>query len=148
VPIATVTVYTDGACSGNPGPGGWAWAVAPDGEPRASGGDPRTTNQRMEITAVLEAVQVLPGPLHVMSDSTYVVNCFRDRWWVTWQRNGWRNSKRQPVANRDLWEPLVDLVNARGDVTFGWVKGHGSDPMNNLVDQMAVAATVEAAQRG
>jgi ribonuclease HI len=143
-----VTVYTDGACSGNPGPGGWAWAVAPDGEPRASGGDPRTTNQRMEITAVLEAVQVLPGPLHVMSDSTYVVNCFRDRWWVTWQRNGWRNSKRQPVANRDLWEPLVDLVNARGDVTFGWVKGHGSDPMNNLVDQMAVAATVEAAQRG
>jgi ribonuclease HI len=148
VPIATVTVYTDGACSGNPGPGGWAWAVAPDGEPRASGGDPRTTNQRMEVTAVLEAVQALPGPLHVMSDSTYVVNCFRDKWWVAWQRNGWRNSRRQPVANRDLWEPLVDLVNARGDVTFGWVKGHGSDPMNNLVDQMAVAATVEAAQRG
>jgi ribonuclease HI len=146
--MATVTVYTDGACSGNPGPGGWAWAVAPDGEPRASGGDPRTTNQRMEVTAVLEAVQALPGPLHVMSDSTYVVNCFRDKWWVAWQRNGWRNSRRQPVANRDLWEPLVDLVNARGDVTFGWVKGHGSDPMNNLVDQMAVAATVEAAQRG
>jgi ribonuclease HI len=148
VPTATVTVYTDGACSGNPGPGGWAWAVAPDGDPRASGGDPRTTNQRMEITAVWEAVRALPGPLHVMSDSTYVVNCFRDKWWVTWQRNGWRNSRRQPVANRDLWEPLVDLVNARGDVTFGWVKGHGSDPMNNLVDQMAVAATVEAAQRG
>jgi ribonuclease HI len=146
--MATVTVYTDGACSGNPGPGGWAWAVAPDGDPRASGGDPRTTNQRMEITAVWEAVRALPGPLHVMSDSTYVVNCFRDKWWVTWQRNGWRNSRRQPVANRDLWEPLVDLVNARGDVTFGWVKGHGSDPMNNLVDQMAVAATVEAAQRG
>jgi len=145
--MASVTVYTDGACSGNPGPGGWAWAVAPDGDPRASGGDPRTTNQRMEITAVLEAVRALAGPLHVMSDSTYVVNCFRDKWWLTWQRNGWRNSKRQPVANRDLWEPLVDLVNARGDVTFGWVKGHGSDPMNNLVDQMAVAATVEAAQR-
>jgi len=147
VSLTHVTVYTDGACSGNPGPGGWAWAVAPEGMPSASGGDPRTTNQRMEITAVLQAVQALPGPLHVMSDSTYVVNCFRDRWWVNWQRNGWRNSKRQPVANRDLWEPLVDLVNQRGDVTFGWVKGHGSDPMNNLVDQMAVAATVQAAQR-
>jgi ribonuclease HI len=147
VPLTPVTVYTDGACSGNPGPGGWAWAVAPEGTPSASGGDPRTTNQRMEITAVLEAVRARPGPLHVMSDSTYVVNCFRDRWWVNWQRNGWRNSKRQPVANRDLWEPLVDLVNQRGDVTFGWVKGHGSDPMNNLVDQMAVAATVEAASR-
>jgi ribonuclease HI len=147
VPLTSLIVYTDGACSGNPGPGGWAWAVAPDGAPSASGGDPRTTNQRMEITAVLEAVQARPGPLHVMSDSTYVVNCFRDRWWVNWQRNGWRNSKRQPVANRDLWEPLVELVNERGDVTFGWVKGHGSDPMNNLVDQMAVAATVQAAQR-
>jgi ribonuclease HI len=66
---------------------------------------------------------------------------------VNWQRNGWRNSKRQPVANRDLWEPLVELVNQRGDVTFGWVKGHGSDPLNNLVDQMAVAATVQAARR-
>ena len=144
----TVTVYTDGACSGNPGPGGWAWAVAPDGEPSASGGEPRTTNQRMEITAVLRAVEALPGPLHVMSGSTYVVNCFRDRWWEKWQRNGWQNSKRQPVANRDLWEPLVDLINARGDVTFGWVRGHGEDPLNNLVDQMAVAATVEAARRG
>jgi ribonuclease HI len=140
-------VYTDGACSGNPGPGGWAWAVAPEGEPRASGGDRRTTNQRMEIQAVLEAVKALPGPLHVMSDSTYVVNCFRDRWWASWQRNGWRNSKKQPVANRDLWEPLVDLVNERGDVTFGWVKGHGADPMNNLVDLMAVEEARAAAAR-
>jgi ribonuclease HI len=102
----------------------------------------------MEITAVLRAVEALPGPIHVMSDSTYVVNCFRDRWWEKWQRNGWRNSKRQAVANRDLWEPLVDLVNARGDVSFGWVRGHGDDPLNNLVDQMAVAATVEAARGG
>ena len=84
MPPDTVTVYTDGACSGNPGPGGWAWAVAPDGEPSASGGEPRTTNQRMEITAVLRAVEALPGPVHVMSDSTYVVNCFRDRWWEGW----------------------------------------------------------------
>ena len=101
----------------------------------------------MEINAVLQAVRALDGPLHVMSDSTYVVNCFRDRWWATWQRNGWKNSKRQPVANPDLWEPLVELVNGRGDVTFGWVKGHGDDPMNLLVDEMAVAAAITAAPR-
>jgi ribonuclease HI len=140
-------VYTDGACSGNPGPGGWAWAVAPAGEPHESGGDPRTTNQRMELTAVIEALKALSGPVHVMSDSTYVVNCFRDRWWVAWQRNGWRNSKRQPVVSRDLWEPLVNHVNERGDVTFGWVKGHSTDPMNVLVDELAVAEARAAATR-
>jgi ribonuclease HI len=101
----------------------------------------------MELSAVIEALKALSGPLHVMSDSTYVVNCFRDRWWVAWQRNGWRNSKRQPVVNRDLWEPLVAHVNERGDVTFGWVKGHGSDPMNVLVDELAVAEARAAALR-
>src|SRR5262245_51916968 len=100
----------------------------------------------MEITAVLEAVLALPGPLHVVSDSTYVVNCFRDRWWEAWQRRGWVNSKRQPVANRDLWEPLVDLVVSRGDVTFRWVKGHSGDLMNDLVDAMAVAAAAAIAR--
>ena len=144
---AAVTVYTDGACSGNPGPGGWAWAVAPDGEPRDFGGQPHTTNQRMEIQAALEAVRALEGPLHVMSDSTYVVNCFRDGWWESWERNGWRNAKKQPVANRDLWEPLIDLVNRRGDVTFGWVKGHSTDPMNELVDLLAVEAARAIAGR-
>jgi ribonuclease HI len=140
---AVITVYTDGACSGNPGPGGWAWAVAPDGQRWASGGEPATTNQRMEIRAALEALQALdgePGPIEVVSDSTYVVNCFRDRWWEAWIRNGWRNKRRQPVANRDLWEPLVELVQTRGDVTFRWVKGHGEDPLNDLVDGLAVAA--------
>ena len=107
-----VVVYTDGACSGNPGPGGWAWAVAPDGTPSAAGGEARTTNQRMEITAALEAVRTLAagGPVVVVSDSTYVVNCFRDRWYVKWEANGWRNAKKQPVANADLWRPLVELV--------------------------------------
>jgi ribonuclease HI len=139
-----VVVYTDGACSGNPGPGGWAWAVAPLGSPRASGGEARTTNQRMEIRAVLEALRSLSGPAVVVSDSTYVVNCFRDRWWEGWIRRGWVNSRRQPVANRDLWEPLVSLVLERGDVTFRWVKGHSGDPMNDLVDAMAVAASAAA----
>jgi ribonuclease HI len=119
------TVYTDGACSGNPGPGGWAWIV-PDG-PFASGAEPETTNQRMELSAALDAVNTLSGSLEVISDSTYVVNCFRDRWWEGWQRRGWTNSNRKPVANRDLWEPLVDVVNQR-DIVFRWVKGHSGDP--------------------
>jgi ribonuclease HI len=138
----TLTVYTDGACSGNPGPGGWAWAVSPDGEPRSSGGERSTTNQRMEIYAALDALRTLTPrgePVHVVADSTYVVNCFRDRWWVKWERNGWKNSKREPVANADLWRPLIELVKAN-EVTWGWVKGHSGDPMNDLVDGLAVAA--------
>jgi ribonuclease HI len=138
-----ITVYTDGACSGNPGPGGWAWAVAPEGQPCGSGGDRSTTNQRMELQAVLEALRALPiadESIDVVSDSTYVVNCFRDRWWVRWQANGWRNAKKQPVANDDLWRPLVELVNGH-DVRFRWVKGHSGDRMNDLVDRLAVAAT-------
>jgi ribonuclease HI len=134
------TAYTDGACSGNPGPGGWAWAI-PEGA-YAVGAEAHTTNQRMELTAALEAVRSIPGPLEVVSDSTYVVNCFRDRWWEGWQRRGWVNSAKKPVANRDLWEPLITLVNERGDETFRWVKGHATDPMNDLVDQLAVEASL------
>lgn len=137
-----VIVYTDGACKGNPGPGGWAWAVAPGGAPFGAGGEPLTTNQRMEITAVLDALRYLDldqKSIEIVSDSTYVVNCFRDRWWARWRENGWKNSKKEPVANADLWEPLIDLVLA-GDVTFRWVKGHSGDPMNDLVDRLAVDA--------
>jgi len=131
-------VWTDGACSGNPGPGGWAWATR-DGR-QGSGGAPHTTNQRMEIQAALEAVTTLAGPLVVVSDSTYVVNCFRNAWWKGWTTNGWRTSANKPVASRDLWEPLVTAVNARGNVTFRWVKGHSGDVMNDLVDRLAVEA--------
>jgi ribonuclease HI len=137
-------VFTDGACSGNPGPGGWAWAVAPTGEPWASGGAARTTNQRMEIQAALEALRTLgaePGLIQVVSDSTYVVNCFRDRWWVKWEANGWRTAARKPVANADLWAPLVAIVkDDANDITFRWVKGHSGDRLNDLVDQLAVGA--------
>jgi ribonuclease HI len=133
-----VDVYTDGACLGNPGPGGWAWAVP--GGAFAAGHEARSTNQRMEITAALQAVRSLTGPLTVVSDSTYVVNCFRDRWYEGWRARGWLNKARKPVANRDLWEPLINLVLARGDVTFRWVKGHGGDVMNDLVDRLAVEA--------
>ncbi len=144
---SNIVVYADGACSGNPGPGGWAWAVAPDGARSGSGGEAHTTNQRMELTAVLQALRTLGDDadaagvgLLVVSDSQYVVNCFRDRWWEGWLARGWRNSQRQPVANRDLWEPLIDVVRARGNVEFRWVKGHSGDPMNDLVDELAVRA--------
>ncbi len=136
-PDGATEVWTDGACSGNPGPGGWAWATQ-DGR-QNSGGAPGTTNQRMEVQAALEAIRSLEGPLVVVSDSTYVVNCFRDQWWKGWLARGWVNSAKKPVANRDLWEPLVELVQQR-DVSFRWVKGHSGDAMNDLVDRLAVEA--------
>ncbi len=137
---STTTVYTDGACTGNPGPGGWAWAV-PGGRWR-SGFAAATTNQRMELTAVLDACEQLEGRLVIVSDSTYVVNCWRDKWYVGWMAKGWRNSQRQPVANRDLWEPLVVHFQS-GRLILQWVKGHSGDPMNDLVDRLAVRACVE-----
>jgi uncharacterized phage-like protein YoqJ len=95
----------------------------------------------MEVQAALEAVTTLDGPLEVVSDSTYVVNCFRDRWWEGWIRRGWLNTAKKPVANRDLWEPLVEAVRADpGRVTFRWVKGHSNDVANDLVDRLAVEA--------
>ena len=137
-----ITVYTDGACSGNPGPGGWAWVVL--GGPYAAGCEASTTNQRMELTATLEAMRALSGPLLVVSDSTYVVHCFRDRWWQGWLRRGWVNNRKQPIANRDLWEPLVALYRERADVEFEWVKGHSGDPGNEAADRLAVeAATLQ-----
>ena len=139
MPFDGVVVFTDGACLGNPGPGGWAWAVP--GGAFASGAEARSTNQRMEITAAYEAVRAHSGgPVQVVSDSTYVVNCFRDGWWEGWLKRGWVNTARKPVANRDLWEPFVELVRARGDVSFRWVKGHSGHPMNDLVDALAVEA--------
>ena len=144
---ATV-VYTDGACLGNPGPGGWAWAVP--GGAWACGPDPHTTNQRMELQAVLEALGELSGPVEVVSDSTYVVNCFRDRWYEGWLRRGWRNSNRKPVKNQDLWKPLIGLYESRpGEIFFRWVKGHSGDEWNEIVDQLAVgAATDQRPRRG
>lgn len=137
----TTVVYTDGACSGNPGPGGWAWAVP--GGAWARGHDPDTTNQRMELRAVLSATEMLEGELDVVTDSTYVANCFRDGWWKGWEKRGWKNSQKQPVANRDLWEPLIEAHKAgRFDVPR-WVKGHSGDVMNDLVDRLAVASSLQ-----
>ena len=140
---APVVVYTDGACRGNPGPGGWAWAV-PGGR-YASGAETHTTNQRMEITAALEALRALtparPRGIDVVSDSIYVVKAFTDRWWEGWQRRGWKNAARKPVANRDLWEPLLELALAPDvPVSFRWVKGHSGDHWNDVVDELATIA--------
>ncbi|MEE2682689.1 MAG: ribonuclease H [Actinomycetota bacterium] len=137
-------VFTDGSCSGNPGPGGWAWII-PGGE-FASGFSPDTTNQRMELIAVLEAVTSLHGPIEIISDSTYVVNCFKDNWWEGWLRRGWKNSQRKPVANRDLWEPLIVEYRNR-DISFTWVKGHGGDEWNDYADRLAVEAGFLQASR-
>ena len=135
-----VVVYTDGACLRNPGPGGWAWAVSP--ELYASGAEARSTNQRMELTAVVQALAAFDGKVRVVSDSTYVVNCFRQRWWVRWRAKGWRNSSGQPVANQDLWRPLVALMvdERAGEVQLEWVKGHGTCEGNILADRLATEA--------
>ena len=135
---AVITVYTDGACSGNPGPGGWAWAVP--GGPWASGYEPMTTNQRMELQAVVSALASLDDVLDVVTDSTYVANCFRDRWYLGWRRRGWRNAAGKPVANRDLWEPLIEAFEAGRFGVPRWVKGHSGDAMNDYVDALAVEA--------
>ncbi len=142
----TTIVYTDGACIPNPGPGGWAWA-APNG-PYASGHSPDSTNQRMEVTAVLEALKATSGPVEVRSDSKYVVDCYNAKWYVGWEAKGWKNANKQPVANQDLWRPLVELFHQRGpELTFTWVKGHSTDPMNDLVDRLAAEAATNQKDR-
>ncbi len=142
-------IHTDGACRGNPGPGGWAWA---EGLERfASGAEAHTTNQRMELRAVIEALLAAPeGPVEIVSDSSYVVKCFHDRWYVGWRRRAWRNASGQAVANRDLWERLLELALGEREVQFRWVKGHSGDALNDFVDSLATRAadTQSASQSG
>lgn len=135
-PVA-LRVYTDGACSGNPGPGGWAWASSV--HHHASGGDPETTNNRMELTAVLRAIEENSGPLTVVMDSTYVKSGL-ESWSKGWVRNGWKTKAGAEVKNRDLWEELIAVRDGRppGELSFEWVKGHSGDVMNDLVDGLAV----------
>ena len=137
-----VIVYSDGACSGNPGPGGWGAVIIDGGQEREiSGSEPSTTNQRMELRAVIEALRAIAGRrcVAVYSDSAYVVNCFRERWYVRWQKNGWRNAQNKPVGNRDLWETLIALAE-RHDVSWHKVVGHAGDPLNERADRLACAA--------
>ena len=116
--------------------------MVPDGE-FAAGSDLATTNQRMELKAALEAVKAFQGEIIIFSDSTYVVNCFRDRWWEGWLRRGWVNSAKKPVKNRDLWEPLIEIYRERDNISFSWVKGHSGDRWNDEADRLAVQAGAE-----
>jgi len=140
--VKEVTIYTDGACSENPGPGGWGAILMYDGHSKEiSGAENLTTNNRMELTAAIEALSKLKYPCKVLlySDSAYLVNCFNNRWYVSWQRNGWKNSKGQPVENQDLWKRLLELLE-KHDVTFIKVKGHSDNEWNNRCDELARAA--------
>lgn len=139
-PRPPLDVYTDGACSGAPGPGGWAWA-ADSGNLQDSGYEPLTTNQRMELRAALEAVQSLGARYRVIiySDSAYLINCFEQQWYYGWRKRDWRTSEGKPVSNRDIWEPLIDVV-LKYQVTFVKVKGHSGNVGNDYVDKLAVQA--------
>ncbi|MCI5550517.1 MAG: ribonuclease HI [Christensenellales bacterium] len=137
-----VTIYTDGACSGNPGPGGWG-AVLMYGEHRKeiSGGDAHTTNNRMELTGPIEALELLKQPCKVRlySDSAYLVNAFNQHWIANWQRNGWQTSQKKPVENKELWQRLLELCRTH-EVEFIKVKGHADNAENNRCDELARAA--------
>lgn len=138
--LKDVKLYTDGSCIGNPGPGGWAYIlVYKDKEGTGSGGAPHTTNNKMEITAVIAGIKRLKQPcnLTVYSDSKYVVNAFSEHWVDNWQRNGWRTSTGNSVKNIDEWKVLLNLMKPHV-VHFKWVKGHASNPYNNRCDGMAV----------
>lgn len=137
-----VIVYTDGACSGNPGPGGWAALLLYDDQERTLTGCARdTTNNRMELTAALEALRALTRPCSVKlhTDSAYLARAFNEGWLENWQSNGWKTSSKKPVQNKDLWKQLLE-ENDRHEVEWVKVKGHADDPLNNRVDELAVDA--------
>lgn len=136
-----VTIYTDGACSGNPGPGGYgAILMYGSHKKELSGGDANTTNNRMELMGVITALEVLNRPCQVdlYTDSQYVVNAIEKGWARKWQANGWMRNKKDKALNPDLWQRLLDLLETH-QVTFHWVKGHAENPYNNRCDELAVA---------
>ena len=135
-----VTIYTDGACSGNPGPGGWGAILEYMGhEKELSGGEKNTTNNRMELTAVIRALQALKEPctVELYSDSKYVIDALEKGWAIGWRKKGWIKSDKKPALNPDLWDTLLTLVE-KHDVRYHWVKGHASNPKNNRCDELAV----------
>ena len=134
-----VTIYTDGACSGNPGPGGWAAILMYKGrEKEISGGEKNTTNNIMELTAAVRGLQLLKFPCEVKlySDSAYLVNGFKQGWIYNWQKNNWKTSSKEPVKNREIWEELYRLTNVH-NVEFVKVKGHSDNEYNNRCDELA-----------
>lgn len=138
--MKTVTLYTDGACSGNPGPGGWGAILLYNGHEKAlSGGEAHTTNNRMELTAVIRGLEALKQPcaVELYSDSKYVIDALEKGWAVGWKKRGWVKSDKKPALNPDLWERLLELCGVHR-VHCHWVKGHAENPYNNRCDEMAV----------
>ena len=139
--MKTVILYTDGACSGNPGPGGWGAILEYMGhEVELSGGEKSTTNNRMELTAVIRGLQRLKEPciVELYSDSKYVIDGLQKGWAEGWKKRGWIKSDKKPALNPDLWEILLDLTMVH-KLNYHWVKGHADNPKNNRCDELAVA---------
>ena len=138
--MKNVELFTDGACSGNPGPGGWGAILRyGDKEKELCGGEKETTNNRMELTAVIEGLAKLKEPCKVrlVTDSKYVADAVTKGWVFSWQKNGWRKADKKPALNVDLWERLLELLKIH-EVTIDWVKGHNGHPENERCDKMAV----------
>jgi len=148
--LPLVNIYCDGACSPNPGMGGWGTLlVSPahgDARKELSGAEPQTTNNRMELTAALMGLKALKAPceVNVFTDSQYVRNAFAEKWLEKWQRTGWKTSSRQPVLNADLWQALLEQTRVH-QVTWHWVRGHSGHPENERADALAVAARMALA---
>lgn len=140
--LPEVILYTDGACSGNPGPGGWGALLIWNGKEKAlSGGHPASTNNRMEMQAVIEGLKALNKKCHVKvhSDSALIINAFTKGWIQNWQKKGWKKADKKPVENREIWEEMIRYVNQH-QVSWIKVKGHSDNELNNRVDQLAVEA--------
>ena len=139
--MKTVTLYTDGACSGNPGPGGWGAILEYNGiEKELFGGEKNTTNNRMELTAVIRGLEALKEPciVELYSDSKYVIDALEKGWAWGWKKRGWVKSDKKPALNPDLWEQLLFLCDIHA-VRCHWVRGHAENPFNNRCDELAVA---------
>ena len=139
--MKTITLYTDGACSGNPGPGGWGAILEWEGhEKELSGGEISTTNNRMELTGVIRGLEALKEPciVELYSDSKYVIDALEKGWAASWQKRGWVKSDKKPALNPDLWQRLLELCQVH-QVRCHWVKGHAENPKNNRCDELAVA---------
>ncbi len=134
--VSMIEIYTDGACSGNPGPGGWGVLISDeDGERELFGGEPETTNNRMEMQAVIEALKATSGAIILYTDSQYVKNGITT-WIHGWKRNGWKTASRKPVKNKDLWIETDDLASGR-EIDWRWVKGHAGHEGNERADELA-----------
>lgn len=145
-----VTIHTDGACSGNPGPGGYAAILVYNGREKViSGGEPDTTNNRMELLAVINSLSALNERCDVTlhSDSKYVIDAVTQGWAERWRRNGWMRTKKDRAQNPELWERLLELLKTQ-NVTFQWVRGHNGDEYNERCDRIAVEESRKAAGRG